>query len=223
MKTLIAAFAIVALITASAGASENLLEACQNGVEVSMVVVEGVVSPDSVIQCIDGVTPTPVATPQLTPKPTATKTPTPTSTPVPTSISSVCSNRSLCPSGCLITPAKLYGYQLSGLDIPLGEVRTWCAPVTQPYVTNPNDIEEIKFNLYDESDRGCGFLSMYIEQTVGTKDNKSTAAISNGNILYKRNWGPFEFPDRVAPGLYRITVTGAGGCATTFKVGWSAK
>ena len=89
-----------------------------------------------------------------------------------------------------------------------------------PYV-QAEPLSQIKFQFYDESDRDCASLVMSIEQNVGARLNQTTGSpVSSANILYRSTWGPFQFPDRTAHGMYRMKLVGHGGCNSRFRIGW---
>jgi len=174
--------------------------------------------------CLDALfhpspTPTPGPTPAPTVKPPATPTATPA--PVPTGDLSSCNNPAQCPLGCM-TSSILSGWGVNRQSIPAGTTKIWCAPVLPPYVTvRPH---QIKFQLYDESDKGCGLAILSAEQTFGEKYAQTSGSpVSDGNLLFRDSWGPFSFPERTELGIYRLKVEGTGGCSTTFRVGWGVQ
>ena len=168
--------------------------------------------------------PTPVQTPTAVVVPTPVVTPTAGSTPTPGPTGSQtiadCMDPVVCPAGCIDAPL-LGGFGFPAIVINEGEDRTYCAPVLPPHVVfHPT---QIKFEFYDESDLGCGFLFASVEQTTGDMATISSGvALPDVVLTFRSEFGGMSFPERTQPGIYRIHITGGGGCATTFRLTWSA-
>lgn len=168
-------------------------------------VVDGVLSPNSIIECDDG-NPNPTPTPGPTPPGGATPTPG--------------GGSGACPDGYLSAPLG-GGWGLAGVSIPSGKVMKFCAQLEPPVIPPGVVPSRVTFSFYDESDRDCGALVMSVQQMSGAQQVKSsTSPLSNGAIHFTKRVGRTDDPSRVAQGLYIVTLTGHPTSCSRYLITW---
>lgn len=144
--------------------------------------------------------------PVVTPAPSATLPPqSATPAPIPAS----------CKDGYLNKPVG-QGFGLADVVIKDGEVKEYCAQVT-------TSERPLVFQLYDISDRDCARASMKIARVDGAYSAGDDTPLSGITLNVPYKWFVFTYPERVAPGIFKVTVKGSDSQCNHYRITWGAK
>lgn len=138
-----------------------------------------------------------------------------------------------CPDGYLDqrSGSGVASYGLTGVRIPPGTTRKYCAKIDTPLIPAGRQINIIQFSFGDETDYECGFVEATIQQNFPPYLREGPVTSTNGGFRfnYKKSNGygpPILCPDCVKRGDYIITLKGVRAVnpneprCTQFKFTW---